>query len=97
MGSVPSDTADSPLNKKYRLILDKGLYDSYSTAGSTVYTKAKQEQFRETYLKNIRELLLPGGILLVATCCHTETYLKQTIGHKGIVEKKFMIYKLNLN
>ena len=32
------------LNKKYRLILDKGLYDSYSTTKSTVYTKTKVEQ-----------------------------------------------------
>jgi hypothetical protein len=84
MGPVPSDVADSPLNKKYRLILDKGLYDSYtSTTKSTVYTKTKLEQFRETYLKNTRELLQPGGTLLVATCCHTEAYMKQTIGQKG--------------
>ena len=86
MGSVPSDVANSPLNKKYRLILDKGLYDSYSTTKSTVYTKTKVEQFRETYLKNTHELLQPGGILLVATCCHTEADMKQTIGKKGIRE-----------
>lgn len=65
----------SPLNQKYKLILDKGLFDSASSEVKDA------EEFREKYTKNIQDLLLPGGTLLMATCSYTEeevkSYLKQ--------------------
>lgn len=80
LGSVPSDAPDSPLNKKYRLVLDKGLYDSVVLATSTEGSQTKAKHFRDNYVKRTSQLLQPGGILLVATCCHTEEEMKQTIG-----------------
>ncbi|KAI9565494.1 hypothetical protein GHT06_009286 [Daphnia sinensis] len=80
LGPVPSDTPDSPLNKRYRLVLDKGLYDSVVLDTSTEGSQTKTEQFRDNYVKRTYELLQPGGILLVATCCHTEEEMKKTIG-----------------
>ena len=74
LGHVPSEKEDSPLNSKYKLLLDKGMYDAVST------TTKELDQIRDTYLKNTRELLQSGGILLVATCCHTEQELKKKLG-----------------
>lgn len=93
MAPIQSETHDSPLNKKYRLILDKGFYDSVLLKTSTVYTQAKTEQFRDAYVKRTHELLQPGGILLVATCCHTEEEMKQTIGKTGI-QVKYLTHKM---
>lgn len=69
------------MNKKYKLLLDKGLFDTVSTATDNV------EEFRRTYLKNTHELLRPDGILLVATCCHTKEEIIKQIG-KGNEELK---------
>lgn len=60
----------SPLNQKYKLVLDKGLFDSASSEVKNV------EEFREKYMKNIQELLLPEGTLLMATCSYTEEEVK---------------------
>ncbi|KAK4018565.1 hypothetical protein OUZ56_000613 [Daphnia magna] len=91
LGSVPSDAPDSPLNKKYRLVLDKGLYDSVVLAStSTEGSQTKAKHFRDNYVKRTSQLLQPGGILLVATCCHTEEEMKQTIGKNGM-QIKYLI------
>ena len=60
----------SPLNQKYKLVLDKGLFDSSFSEVKNV------EEFREKYIKNIQELLLPEGTLLMATCSFTEEEVK---------------------
>ncbi len=73
LGSVPSEKEDSPLNSKYKLLLDKGMYDTVSMVAN------EPDKFCETYLKNTRELLQKDGILLMATCCHTEHELKKRI------------------
>ena len=58
------------MNQKYKLVLDKGLFDSASSEVKNV------EEFREKYIKNIQELLLPEGTLLMATCSYTEEEVK---------------------
>lgn len=70
LGDISSSEEGSPLKKKYKLILDKGLFDTLST------NVKNTDEFRDKYLTNTSQLLNPGGILMVATCCHTEEELK---------------------
>ena len=42
------------------------------------------KQSRECYLDNTRKLLQQGGVLLLASCNHTEMELENQIG-KGII------------
>ena len=76
LGPVPSKNEESPLNRQYKLLLDKGLFDLDTTTG-------KNRDFCGKYWENAKKLLQPNGILLMATCSYTEEELKKNVG-KGI-------------
>lgn len=76
LGTISKGKAGSALNEKYKLILDKGMFDA-ATASAT--KEAKHEFFKK-YLNNTRTLLQPKGILLIATCNYTDEELTKEIG-----------------
>ena len=76
LGTISKGKAGSALNEKYKLILDKGMFDA-ATASAT--KEAKHELFKK-YLNNTRTLLQPKGILLIATCNYTDEELTKEIG-----------------
>lgn len=60
---------------KYKLLLDKGMFDAISSAKAV-----NMKEIRDKYLANTRRLLRDDGILLMATCNHTEMELENQIG-----------------
>lgn len=71
MDKIPCDKEDFALNRTYKLVLDKGMFDAVSAEGV--------KEFRDNYLTNVRKLLQPDGVLLMATCSNTEEELKEQI------------------
>lgn len=76
LGEIPTNKEGSVLNNKYKLILDKGLFD-------TITSYKDAARIREKYIDNTHKLLKSDGILLIATCCHTEQELKRQVANKG--------------
>lgn len=81
LGDIPANKEGSVLNNKYKLLLDKGLFDTITTS----YKDA--ERVREKYLDNTHKLLKSDGYLLIATCCHTEQELKRRVANKGTLNR----------
>ena len=72
--SCEKNTCLSP-DRKYKLLLDKGMFDAISSSQT-----ANMKEIREKYLVNTRRLLRDDGVLLLATCNHTEMELENQIG-----------------
>ena len=83
LGHIPTGEKKSKsctaLNEKFKLILDKGMFDAATASAAGV----KKQTFFKKYLNNTQSLLQPKGILLIATCNWTEDELTKEI-EKGI-------------